>query len=49
MLEKQLKIDSVKKDNMIVTEENQENGWSNVQAEELKQDGEYMKSLTVDP
>ena len=49
MLEKQLKIDSVKKDNMIITEENQENGWSDVQAEELKQDGEYMKSLTVNP
>ena len=34
---------------MIVTEENQENGWSDVQAEEVKQDGEYLKSLLVNP
>ena len=33
---------------MIITEENYECGWSNVQAEEIK-DGEYLKTLTVLP
>ena len=34
---------------MVIKEDSQENGWSDVQAEEVKQDKEYLKSLTVNP
>ena len=44
VLEKQLKIDSVRKTTVTVVEEQE---WANV--EEIKQDGQYLKSLSVNP